>query len=121
MPSSTMMNQLDNAEGKFEINKEELQAVVRNINRKEGKLKRSKQYKWALVTAIGAMAVAMACMFAVTFAAVETTKESHVEGHTSQLTSAKSSTSIVQTADVAIALPMIAIPLLPVTMKVEGE
>jgi len=78
MPSSTMMNQLDNSEGKFEINKEELQAVVRNINRKEGKLKRSKQYKWALVAAIAAMAVAMACTFAVTFAAVETTKESHV-------------------------------------------
>ena len=78
MPSSTMMNQLDDAEGKFEINKEELQAVVRNINRKEGKLKRSKQFKWALVAALATMAIVMACTFAVTFAAVETTKESHV-------------------------------------------
>ena len=62
------------------ISGEEANAVMRNMERKDGKIKYNHRMGYALMGGLGAMMIMVGAMFAVTFYANEATKESHVAG-----------------------------------------
>lgn len=58
----------------------EMEAVMRNMERKDGKIKYNRRMRYALMGGLGVMMIMVGAMFAVTFSANEATKESHVTG-----------------------------------------
>jgi hypothetical protein len=56
----------------------ELEAVMRNLARKDDKIKYNRRMRIMLAAAVGVMVIMVGAMFAVTFSANEATKESHV-------------------------------------------
>eukprot|EP00947_MAST-08B_sp_MAST-8B-sp1_P000544 g544.t1 len=60
------------------VSKKEVEQILRNLDRKDNKIRYNRRLRMVLVAALGLLAVLVGAMFVVTFAANEASKESHV-------------------------------------------
>ena len=114
----------DNNLGRMDSN---LQAIMRNLDRKDDKIKYNRRLRLALAGGIAVLVIVVGCMLGVTMAANEATKESHVStsntmvGLDGQAVTTAKDTSYVKLAEVSRASLEYLSNLEDVTLAAQGK